>query len=177
MPFVNSQQMTTTSRSSAMKGVPGTISTPLPNAFYCCNCGHGPWNCVLYAACIQCGHHFGPSHCTPTYLPEDNAEKPQALSKSPRADTVAALNIASIESDSAPSSPVARPRILGGEIMGITLDPSRPHANCETVPAPQDGESYWYCCSCSNGPNAVSLYAGCAMCNHKRCYNCNVETF
>lgn len=173
-----------------LSSLPGTTQFPQPDAFYCCRCGHGPWLCALYAACIECGHHFDPSHCTPAYTGGERYSS--STSTGPRL-TISSLHKASINSSpsiynnanglspnastedlTAPNARIPPP--VGHSACGLDVFHHRPGevvggSSPMTAPA-TDGEKNWYCCNCGQGPYMPSLYGSCINCNHQRCYYC-----
>lgn len=168
-----------------------------PNAFYCCQCGHGPWLCALYPACVECGHHFNASCCTPAYtsgelfssafslsstvsgqqLTCSDPSKATTNSSSLYNDVCSLSANASSEDLTAPNSRIPPPVAHNTS----SLDPfnantgsSLGEANPISAP-PADGDEVWYCCSCTTGPYLVALYPACTACHHSRCYYCKID--
>lgn len=177
--------------------VPGNIIFLTPNAFYCCQCGHGPWACSLYAACIECGHEFGPDHCKPAYcngefsyssstFPLSQLSGQRLTSSTPKASGSSSLSFYGVSGVSPNSSTtdLTSPNVrLPPPVshLSLAIHGASNHAGShvgEPSPSaapPVDGEATFYCCQCGSGPFMTSLYASCITCHHAPCRNCKLE--
>ncbi|KAH7063134.1 hypothetical protein B0J12DRAFT_694063 [Macrophomina phaseolina] len=173
--------------------VPGNaqFSTPVPNAFSCCNCGHRPLLCVLYTTCTNGDHHFSSSCCRPvftggevltsTFSLPSSTFLIQVLTRSSSTKAISS-NFSAIYSNSTdgltdPNHLIPPP--VSHEAYShehLTSHTGSSTGGVNPTPAPAaDGDQVWYCCGCSHGPFLVELYASCFNCQHRRCYYCKVD--
>lgn len=183
---------------AATPTVPGNINFLTPNAFYCCQCGQGPWACSLYAACIECGHHFGADHCKPAYcngefsyssstFPLSQLSGQRLTSSTPKASGSSSISFYGVSGVSPNSSTtdLTSPNVrLPPPVSHSSLAIHGPsnHAGAHVgeptpsaAPPVDGGEATFYCCQCGNGPFIVNLYPACITCHHAPCRSCKLE--
>lgn len=135
-----------------------------PQSYYCCYCRFGPMSWELHKACVGCGHHTC-SGCVAeamesTFLLTASEPEPTALLTGASSTT----NNAIIQQSSTTS------------LTTFCRDnPSQPNTIYETFSnqALTDGETYWYCCDCGDGPKTTANNPACCMCHHQRCTDCD----
>lgn len=136
--------------------------------YYCCNCSFGPLSVAVDAACVRC-QHWKCSGCCDEFDTIANLTVGATVSE-PEPTTL--LMCASSNSDgSIQPSPAAsltafcRDNLSQANIIHETFSND----------TPSDGEVYWYCCSCGDGPKTTTINPGC-ICGHWRCSGCRVTS-
>ena len=137
-----------------------------PQSFYCCYCRFGPMLWELYKACISCGHQSC-SDCVA------EATESTCLLTASEPEPTALLTGASSTTDNA----IMQQSSTTSLTTFCRDNPSQTNTIYETFSnhTPTDGEFYWYCCNCGDGPKTITINAGC-WCGHWRCSGCTVKS-
>ena len=137
-----------------------------PQFFYCCSCKFGPMSLALHASCINCGH-YGCSYCVA------EAMESTSLRTASELESTAPLTGASSNADDS----IIQPSPTASLTAFCRDNLSQANTIHETFSnhTPSDGEVYWYCCSCGDGPKTTTINPGC-ICGHWMCGGCRVTS-
>ncbi|OCK94612.1 uncharacterized protein K441DRAFT_696440 [Cenococcum geophilum 1.58] len=125
-----------------------------PQTFYCCCCKFGPMSLALHPSCINCGH-YGCSYCVAEAM--ESISLPTASEPEPTAILMGA--------PSTTDDAIIQPSSTASLTTFCRDNPSQTNTIHETFSnqALTDGETYWYCCGCGDGPKTTANNPACSM--------------